>query len=198
MAAICVYCASSTLIDRSYVELAGQVGAALADRGHSLVSGGGALSMMGAVARAARKGGAHTTGVIPQALLDVEVGDRDADELLVVDDMRARKGLMDDRSDAFLALAGGIGTLEELFEVWVARSLGLHVKPVVVLDHDGLYAPLRTQLDVLVERGFLRARAMSAVQWAGSVDQALDLVEAGLDAPVRWQPLAEEALESEP
>jgi uncharacterized protein (TIGR00730 family) len=198
VAAVCVYCASSTRIDPSYVELAADVGAALAARGHSLVSGGGALSMMGAVARAARAGGAHTTGVIPQALLDVEVGDRDADELLVVDDMRARKGLMDERSDAFLALAGGIGTLEELFEVWVARSLGLHVKPVVVLDPDGLYAPLRQQLEVLLERGFLRGPAMSALQWATGVEEALDLIEAGVAAPERWHPLAEEVLEAEP
>ena len=198
VAAVCVYCASSTRIDPSYVELAAEVGSALAARGHSLVSGGGALSMMGAVARAARAGGAHTTGVIPQALLDVEVGDRDADELLVVDDMRARKGLMDERSDAFLTLAGGIGTLEELFEVWVARSLGLHVKPVVVLDPDGLYAPLRHQLLVMAERGFVRGPAMSALQWAGSVVEAFDLVEAGLAEPVRWHPLAEEALEAEP
>jgi uncharacterized protein (TIGR00730 family) len=124
--------------------------------------------MMGAVARAARAGGAHTTGVIPQALLDVEVGDRDADELLVVDDMRARKGLMDERSEAFLALAGGIGTLEELFEVLGRPQSRLHVKPVVVLDPDGLYAPLRRQLDVLLERGFVRGPAMAALQWATS------------------------------
>ena len=198
MAAICVYCASSTRIDSSYVALAAEVGTALAARGHSLVSGGGALSMMGAVARAARAGGAHTVGVIPQALLDVEVGDLDADDLLVVDDMRARKGLMDARCDAFLALPGGIGTLEELFEVWVARSLGLHVKPVVVLDVDGLYAPLRAQVDLLVERGFVRTPSLGALQWSTSVGEALDLVEAGLLAPVRLHPLAEEVLEAEP
>jgi uncharacterized protein (TIGR00730 family) len=105
---------------------------------------------------------------------------------------------MDERSDAFLTLAGGIGTLEELFEVWVARSLGLHVKPVVVLDPDGLYDPLRAQLDLMVERGFVRGPAMSALQWARSVDEALDLVEAGLRAPVQYHPLAEEVLEAEP
>ncbi len=198
MAAICVYCASSTAIDPAYVDLATRVGTALAARGHSLVSGGGNLSMMGAVARAARAGGAHTTGVIPQALLDVEVGDRDADELLVVDDMRTRKGLMDDRSDAFLTLPGGIGTLEELLEVWVARSLGMHVKPVVLLDADGLYAPLRAQVELMAERGFLRAPARRALQWAATVDDALDLVEAGLREPVRLHPLAEEVLEAEP
>ena len=198
MAAVCVYCASSRTTPAHYVELAAEVGRELARRGHSLVSGGGNLSCMGAVARAARDGGAATLGVIPQALLELEVGDRDADELVVVADMRERKGLMDARSDAFLTLPGGIGTLEELFEVWVARSLGLHVKPVVVLDPDGLYAPLREQLAVLTGLGFVRGPAMSAVQWAGSVDEALDLLEAGLAEPVRWHPLAEEALEAEP
>ena len=198
MAAICVYCASSTRIASSYVDLAGQVGTALAARGHSLVSGGGDLSMMGAVARAARAGGAHTTGVIPQQLLELEVGDRDADDLLIVDDMRTRKGLMDARSDAFLTLPGGIGTLEELFEVWVARSLGMHVKPVVVLDVDGLYAPLRAQVDLMVERGFVRLPATTALQWASTVEEALDLVEEGLRTSTPMQPLAEEILEAEP
>lgn len=196
VAAVCVYCASSTRVDASYVALAAQVGTALAARGHSLVSGGGRLSMMGAVARAARAGGAHTVGVIPQALVDVEVGDTEG-ELVVVGDMRQRKGVMDARADAFLALAGGIGTLEELFEVWVARSLGLHVKPVVVLDPDGLYAPLREQVALLHARGFVRTPALDALAWATGVDEALDLVEAGLAAPVRLQPLAEDELEGD-
>ena len=197
MAAVCVYCASSTRVPESYVELAAEVGTALAARGHSLVSGGGRLSMMGAVARAARAGGAHTVGVIPQALVDVEVGDTDG-ELVVVGGMRERKGVMDARADAFLALAGGLGTLEELFEVWVARSLGLHVKPVVALDTDGLYAPLRQQVELMHERGFVRTPALGALQWATTVEQALDLVEAGLAEPVRMHPLAEEELEAEP
>ena len=198
MAAICVYCASSTAIDPSYVDLAADVGRALAARGHTLVSGGGDLSMMGAVAKAARAGGAHTTGVIPAPLLELEVGDREADELLVVDDMRTRKGLMDDRSDAFLTLPGGLGTLEELFEVWVARSLGLHAKPVVALDPDGLYAPLRAQVELMVERGFVRRPATTALTWTRTVDEALDAIEAGLLDPTPMHPLAEEVLEAEP
>jgi len=198
VAAICVYCASSIRIDPSYVELATEVGTRLGERGHTLVSGGGDLSMMGAVAKAARAAGAHTTGVIPSALLDLEVGDRDADELLIVDDMRTRKGLMDARADAFLTLPGGIGTLEELFEVWVARSLGLHSKPVVALDVDGLYAPLRAQVDLMVERGFVRQPAASALTWTSSVDEALDVIEAELRTAMPFQPLAEEVLEAEP
>ncbi|HEU0102650.1 MAG TPA: TIGR00730 family Rossman fold protein [Mycobacteriales bacterium] len=198
MPAICVFCASSTRIPASYVDLAAQVGKEIAARGHSLVSGGGNLSMMGAVAQAARAGGARTTGVIPEALLQLEVGDRDADELLVVDDMRTRKGLMDSRSDAFLTLPGGLGTLEELSEVWVARFLGLHDKPVVALDVDGLYAPLRAQVDLMVERGFVRPEAADVLVWASSVAEALDAVEAGLIRPVRMRPSPQEALESEP
>ena len=198
MAAVCVYCSSSPRIADSYVELAAEVGAELARRGHSLVSGGGNLSCMGAVARAARAGGARTVGVIPEALLSMEVGDRDSDELLVVDDMRARKGLMDERADAFLTLPGGLGTLEELLEVWVARSLGMHAKPVVALDVDGLYAPLREQVALLQERGFLRQRAADALVWASSVPEALDAVEAGLVAPREAEPGVEEELEAEP
>ena len=197
MAAVCVYCASSTRIASSYVELAAEVGTVLARRGHSLVSGGGDLSCMGAVARAARAGGARTVGVIPQALLELEVGDQAADELLVVDDMRTRKGLMDSRSDAFLTLPGGLGTLEELTEVWVARFLGMHVKPVVALDLDGLYAPLRAQVALMVERGFVRPQAAATLQWASSVEDAFDLIEAGLAAPVRVVPTVDEAMEYE-
>jgi len=197
VAAVCVFCSSSERIATAYVDLARDVGAELARRGHSLVSGGGDLSCMGAVARAARAGGARTTGVIPSALLELEVGDRDAEELLVVDDMRTRKALMDARSDAFLALPGGLGTLEELTEVWVARFLGMHVKPVVALDLDGLYAPLRAQVELMVQRGFVRREAADALVWAGSVSQALDAVEDGLRSPVRVVPAVEESLESE-
>ena len=198
MAAVCVFCSSSSRIAASYVEVATEVGRELARRGHRLVSGGGDVSMMGAVAEAARADGAHTTGVIPQALLDLEVGDRSADELLVVDDMRTRKGLMDARSDAFLTLPGGLGTLEELTEVWVSRSLGLHAKPVVVLDVDGLYAPLRAQVDLMLERGFVRPAAAEALTWARTVPEALDAVEAGLVRGSRLRPAPEEALEAEP
>jgi uncharacterized protein (TIGR00730 family) len=197
MAAICVYCSSSTRIDQRYVDLAADVGTELARRGHTLVSGGGDLSCMGAVARAARAGGARTVGVIPSALLELEVGDQDADELLVVDDMRTRKGLMDQRSDAFLTLPGGLGTLEELLEVWVARFLGMHTKPVVALDPDGLFAPLREQVAVLVARGFVRPEAAEALRWTTSVAAALDAVESELATARRIAPATEELLESD-
>ena len=183
MAAVCVFCSSSGRIDPSYVELAAAVGTELARRGHSLVSGGGSVSCMGAVARAARAGGAHTVGVIPRVLLDLEVADDDADELLVTDDMRARKGLMDSRADAVLTLPGGLGTLEELLEIWVSRTLAMHAKPVVVLDPDGVFEPLRAQVDLLVEGGFVREGAQAAVTWVRHPGEAFDAIDAALAAP---------------
>ena len=183
MAAVCVFCSSSGRIDPSYVELAGAVGTELARRGHSLVSGGGSVSCMGAVARAARAGGAQTVGVIPRVLLEMEVADREADDLLVTDDMRARKGVMDARSDAFLTLPGGLGTLEELLEIWVSRTLAMHAKPVVVLDPDGVFEPLRAQVDLLVEGGFVREGAQAAVTWVRDPGEAFDAIDVALAAP---------------
>jgi len=179
VAAVCVYCASSTSTPGRYVELAAQVGTALAASGHSLVSGGGSVAAMGAVARAARAGGAHTSGVIPRGLEALEVADRDADELVVVADMRTRKAEMDARSDAFLALPGGIGTLEELLEVWTSRSLGLHDKPVVALDPDGLFDLLREQVDLMVALGLVRPAALAALTWTATVTGALEALAAG-------------------
>ncbi|HEX8497109.1 MAG TPA: TIGR00730 family Rossman fold protein [Actinomycetales bacterium] len=181
MAAVCVYCSSSEAIDARYVDLATEVGTALAARGHSLVSGGGRVSMMGAVARAARAGGARTVGVIPQALVRLEVADVDADELVVVEDMRARKGLMDERSQAFLTLPGGIGTVEELMEVWTARTLGMHAKPVVLLDPWDDLRPLVDLTISLQDRGFVRPTALAHLIRTTTVAEALDAVEASAE-----------------
>ena len=202
--AVCVFCSSSERIDASYVALADEVGRELAARGWALVTGGGSVSMMGAVARAARAGGARTVGVIPRALVAMEVADHDADELVVTADMRERKGVMDSRADAFLALPGGIGTLEELLEVWVAGTLGMHQKPVVVLDPDGLFQPLRRQVEALVEQGFVREGASDRLRWTTTVPEALDEVarDLALPTPGATAPSpterAEEYLEAQP
>jgi uncharacterized protein (TIGR00730 family) len=198
MASICVYCASAKTAPAEYVELAALVGEEIARRGHALVSGGGSISAMGAVARAARAGGAHTTGVIPDLLLRLEVGDIEADELVVVDDMRVRKGEMERRSDAFIALPGGIGTLEELVEIWVGSVLGFHTKPLVVIDPDDHYAGLRLQARTMVERGLVRQEAVDRLVWARSAEEALDSVETLLTALPAAHPDVEEMLEAEP
>ena len=178
MPSVCVYCASSTTIDASFVQLAAAVGERIGRGGHRLVSGGGSISMMGAVARSARQFGAHTLGVIPQQLLKYEVGDTDADELLVVDTMRERKALMDAHAEVFLVLPGGIGTLEEFFEVWTAGSLGMHPKPVIVLDHQGFYQPLWGFLDDLVRAGFVRQSAVDQLHRVSSVEEAFAVIDA--------------------
>jgi uncharacterized protein (TIGR00730 family) len=176
MASICVFCASATGIDSSYLRLAAEVGTRIGKGGHRLVSGGGRVSMMGEVAAAARAHGARTLGVIPKHLVGYEVADTESDELLVVDTMRERKALMDAHADAFLVLPGGIGTLEEFFEVWTAGSLGMHPKPVIVLDPDGFYAPLWQFLESLVERGFVRPAAWQGLHRVGDVEAAFALV----------------------
>lgn len=178
MTAICVYCSSAESIAPAYRTLAAAVGARIAADGHSLVSGGGRVSMMGAVARAARAGGARTVGVIPAHLIRLEVADTDADELIVVDTMRERKQVMDERSEAFLALPGGLGTLEELFEIWTSASLDMHDKPVVVLDPDGFYGPLWDYLDALRDRGFVRPAALDMLRRVTTVDDAFGALTA--------------------
>lgn len=112
--------------------------------------------------------------MIPRWLVDLEVADRDADELVVVDTMRQRKAEMDRRADAFLVLPGGLGTLEELFEVWTTRSLDMHHKPVVLLDPAGVFDPLWMVLAGLVGQGFVRAAALEAVTVTRDVDSAFD------------------------
>jgi uncharacterized protein (TIGR00730 family) len=191
VAAVCVFCSSSLAIDPQHVALAADLGRLIAARGHTLVSGGGRISMMGAVARAAREGGAHTLGVIPEGLVGLEVADDDADELVVTPGMRERKALMDARSDAFVVLPGGLGTLEELLEVWVARSLGMHDKPVVVCDPTGLLDPLERMVDHLEDAGFVRRSAREALLWARSPQEALDLVETHLGREPHLRPGAE-------
>lgn len=188
--AVCVFCSSSSRIDQRYLDLATEVGAELARRGHLLVSGGARVSCMGAVARAARAGGGRTVGVIPESI--PEVADVDSDELLVTPDLRSRKAEMDRRADAFLVLPGGIGTLEELFEIWSARVLDLHAKPVVILDPYGLYDPLRELMAHLVEQRFARPEVFDVVAWTASIPEAFDRLDT---APVRIEPTIEDRVE---
>ena len=172
---IAVFCSSSPTIDNKYVELAHELGKAIGEKKWELVTGGGHISMMGAVARGARELSGKTIGVIPQALVDIEFADKECDELHIVDSMRNRKAMIEDLSDAFIALPGGIGTLEELFEIWVGRFLKFHNKPVIILDPYDLYAPLATLIDHLEEHGFVKPGQRELLHWAKSVDQALDI-----------------------
>jgi uncharacterized protein (TIGR00730 family) len=182
VAAVCVFCASSSTLDQKWLDLATRTGAELAARGHSLVSGGGCVGMMGAVADGTRAAGGHTLGVIPQSLVDLEVADTGSDELIVTTDMGARKNLMIERSDAFITLPGGLGTLDELFEVWTTATLDLHDKPIILLDPDGFYDGLMAWLTQLADTAFVRAAALDRVIVAKSIASALDIIEQHLAA----------------
>jgi uncharacterized protein (TIGR00730 family) len=173
---VCVYCSASTA-DPAHIALAARVGTEIARRGWQLVSGGGHVSMMGAVATAVRAGGAKTIGVIPKHLVHREVADVDADELVVTDTMRQRKQTMEDRADAFLTLPGGIGTLEEFFETWTGGYLGQHDKPVVVLDPVGFYDGLFRWLDELYDRKFVSDFARDRITVATDLQSAFAALE---------------------
>jgi uncharacterized protein (TIGR00730 family) len=177
--AVGVFCASSRALDRRWLRLAHQVGTEIGRRGHTLVSGGGRVGMMGAVAAGARAAGAYTLGVIPRTLVEREVADSGADELLVTADMAARKNLMIEKADAFLVLPGGLGTLDELFEVWTTATLAVHTKPVVLLDAGGFYAGLTHWLRTLVPTGFVRPDALDLLTVVESVPAAFDAIERG-------------------
>lgn len=168
---ICVYCAAEGN-DANSLSLAAAVGTEIGNRGWRLVSGGGTIGMMGAVARAARAAGAHTAGVIPEMFVQSELADLDADELIVTDTLAERIRLMRERADAFLILPGGLGTLDELLETWTAGYLGAHHKPLVLLDPTGHYRGLLDWLDTLHERGFVRANAINRLIVTTDIDAA--------------------------
>jgi uncharacterized protein (TIGR00730 family) len=177
--AVGVFCSASRRIPDHYLELAAQVGAGIAQRGWDLVSGGEHVSMMGALAAAARAGGAHTLGVVSQSLLDK--ADMESDELIVTESMGERKARMVASAHALLVLPGGIGTCEELFEAWTGRILGAHAKPIVLLDVDGYFSGLLSWLGTVSERGFASRSALDVVIRTANVAEALDAcVGAGL------------------
>lgn len=173
---VCVFCGSNTGARPEYQSLAEDIGARLAADGIGLVYGGAHVGTMGAVSGAALAKGGEVIGVIPQTLVDREVARTDVTRLHVVDSMHERKALMSELSDAFIVLAGGIGTFEEFFEVATWAHLGLHAKPIVLLDRDGYFEPLRAMLDHAVAEGFLTTRSRALMQHADSIDDALTLI----------------------
>lgn len=170
---IAVFCSSSPTIDPKFIDLAFELGEGIARSGAELVSGGGHISAMGAISRGARSVGGRTVGIIPQKLVDIEFADRESDELIVVDSMRTRKAKIEDLSDAFITLPGGLGTLEELFEIWVGRYLSFHNKPVVILDPYGIYEPLHNLVEHLEAQNFVKPGMRELVHWATTVDEAI-------------------------
>ena len=184
---ICVYCSSSSAVAPAYFEAARLLGEAIARRGHSLVYGGADVGLMGELARSAKTGGARVVGVIPEAIRAKGIAAQGLDELVVTRDMRERKGAMEALADAFIALPGGFGTLEELLEIVTLRQLRYHSKPVVLLNVDGFWNPLAALFDGLFESRFAHDLHRGAYQFAEDISGALDLAESvPADLPDKW------------
>ena len=177
---LCVFCGSRAGERSAFGAAAREVGQWLGQQGGQLVYGGGRAGLMGTVAQATREAGGRVVGIIPKTLVDKEMADTDCDELHVVETMHERKAMMGERADAFLALPGGIGTLEELFEVWTWRQLGYHDKPVGILNSAGYYDGLLDFLAQSVREGFMG-------QWQ------MGLVKTGASAPALLATLRDEA-----
>ncbi len=173
---VSVFCSSAPNIPQSSLELAFNIGKAIGDQGWDLVWGGGKASMMGEVAKGARVAGAETIGVIPEGLKKVEFEDTDATSMYVVTDMRTRKAKIEDLAEAFIILPGGIGTLEEFFEIWVGRYLKFHHKPIAVCDPTGVYAPLQVAIEHLATQNFMKVGQAELVSWCKDIPATIEAV----------------------
>jgi uncharacterized protein (TIGR00730 family) len=178
MFSLCVYCGSRTGDDPRYLEAARRLGTLVGERGFRLVYGGGHAGLMGAVADAALSAGGQVLGIIPKRLVARELGHRGIQELRVVDTMHDRKRQMAEAADAFVALPGGLGTLEELFEAWTWQQLGYHARPIGLLDVAGFYAPLRALLAHTQRAGFVDAAQVERLRIEADPGRLLDRLHA--------------------
>ncbi|SPF80892.1 TIGR00730 family Rossman fold protein [Pseudoprimorskyibacter insulae] len=177
---ICVYCGARPGNDPIYMETAAEMGQAIAAEQWRLVYGAGDVGLMGGVARAAQSAGAETFGVIPQHLLDWEVGKRDLTRFVVTETMHERKKVMVMNSDAIVVLPGGAGTLDEFFEVLTWRQLGLHNKPIVLINVGGYWDPLRALLANVIDTGFAAEDTASYIQCMPDVPSAVTFLRRAL------------------
>jgi len=179
---LCVYCSSSDRIDRKYLEAARRLGEEMVRRGWNLVYGGGRTGLMGELARAVQAGGGRVIGVIPEFMKVRELAFDEADELVTVVTMRERKLLMESRADAFLALPGGWGTLEEILEILALRQLEVVRKPCVVFNQDGFYDDLLRQFRRMRDDGFFLPSNFDLFRVTESIDAIFPLIEPGSEA----------------
>lgn len=171
--AVTVYCSSSSRVPRVYFDAATELGGAIARERWQLVYGGNSCGCMASLANGARAAGGAVVGVTPQVLVDKGLADDLCSELIVTPTMRERKALLESRGDAFIALPGGLGTFEEIFEIIVGRQLGIHAKPIVLLNVAGYYDPLLAMVDHGIEQRFIRKSGRSLFQVCGTTAEAM-------------------------
>ncbi|WEK49168.1 MAG: TIGR00730 family Rossman fold protein [Candidatus Kaistia colombiensis] len=191
LSSICVYCGSSAGDDPIYAEFAARLGKIMGKAGVGLVYGGGAIGLMGITARSVMTAGGHVTGIIPQFLREREVMLETAHELVVTEDMHERKRIMFERSDAFVALPGGIGTLEELVEMMTWAQLGRHRKPVLIANINGFWDPLIALLRHMAGAGFIRRGFEVNYIVVDSVDQVLPKLREAIERAIEPAPAVE-------
>jgi uncharacterized protein (TIGR00730 family) len=177
MKRLAVYCGSSMGTDPAFADLARDLGREMAARGIGLVYGGGRLGLMGVVADSVLQGGGEVHGVIPQALIDLEVAHTGLTELHIVQTMHERKAKMTDLTDAFVAIPGGVGTLDELFEAWSWNALGYHAKPFALLNVHGFWDGMIHFLDHVAASGFMSPARRSQLLLADSIDEVIDKLD---------------------
>jgi len=180
---VCVYCSSSNAVAPEYFDAAREVGALLAAKGWRLVYGGGNIGLMGALARAVHEGGGTVIGVIPEALRDLELAYTEADELIVTKDLRERKATMESYADAFVALPGGYGTLEETIEVLTLKQLRFHDKPLVFVNAAGYYSHLRDFFEHMYAHHFAAPASRRLYRFVDRPGEVVDCLE-------DWDPTA--------
>ena len=182
MKRLAVYCGSSMGTNPAFAATAKALGQEMAARGIGLVYGGGRLGLMGVVADAVLEAGGTAYGVIPQALIDLEVAHVGLTELHIVGSMHERKAMMTDLADAFVAIPGGIGTLDELFEAWSWNALGYHAKPFALLNVDGFWDGMIAFMDNVMASGFMSPARRAQLLVADRIDEAIDKLDAAIGA----------------
>lgn len=186
MKSIAIFCGSSLGTDEIFAQTAEQTGRLIAERGQTLVYGGGRSGLMGIVADSALKAGGKVIGVIPQGLVDRELAHPDLTELHVVTSMHERKTLMADLSDGFIALPGGAGTIEEIFEQWTWAQLGIHLKPCAFLNVEGFYDSLLQFIQLTTDKEFTRSRFTDALIQSASIEDILKQFESFTPPEPKW------------
>ena len=180
---VCVFCGSSQNVDQRYKASAEALGTEIAQKGMRVIYGGGHVGLMGILADAALKGGAEVVGIIPEHIRVREVQHTKLTKLCVVDGMQERKRMMADEADAFIVLPGGFGTLDETFEILTDKQLGLHNKPIVILNQDGFWDPLITLIDHLIGHGFAPRENYLMYRVVTALDEVFPALNAPLHAP---------------
>lgn len=187
---VCVYCGSSSKVDDKFKDAAKALGVCIADQNWNVVYGGGRVGLMGIVADSALESGSEVYGIIPEHIQSREVEHTGLTELHVVDSMHTRKQMMVDRSDAFVVLAGGLGTLDEFFELVTWKQLGLHDKPVVLVNIEGYWSGLVNTMENIAQEGFMRSEDMGLFSIVDTVSEVANAIktapQARFDPTTKW------------